>query len=73
MKSMHGNSTYKEKFCNALIQHLAKGYSYQSFAQKLGIHKTTLYQWELSYPQFFKAKQSGRELSFGKKKIAFRR
>lgn len=48
---------YKKAFCEMLINHMAKGFSYESFAGKIGTHRSLLYQWEKKHPEFLDAKK----------------
>lgn len=47
---------YKKEYCEQLIQHLAAGYSFVTFAAKIGIARSTLYDWAKKYPDFGAAK-----------------
>ena len=47
---------WKPEFCEALIKHMAKGYSYTTFSLEANVTSTTLYEWEKSYPEFAEAK-----------------
>lgn len=51
--------TYHPDYCHMLIEHMAGGYSYESFAGVLSISLDTLYYWERVEPQFYEAKRSG--------------
>lgn len=51
---------YKEEYCQALIDHMGEGYSYDSFAAVVRVHLDTLYQWEKDYPVFSEAKKTAR-------------
>jgi transposase len=50
---------YKKEYCELLIQHMANGYSFESFAHKIGRGRQTLYDWTKSYPEWKEAKQIG--------------
>ena len=52
-----GHSKYKPEFCEQLIEHMSKGYSYESFASKAKVYRTTLYDWENSHPEWCEAKE----------------
>ena len=48
---------YKKEFCERLIAHMSKGFSYESFAGKIDTHRSVLYQWEHKHPEFLDAKK----------------
>lgn len=52
---------YDPSYCEMLIEHMASGLSYESFAGVIGTHRTSLYNWEKEYPVFFDAKKEGAE------------
>lgn len=37
---------FKPEFCDQLIAHMERGYTYRSFAGLIGVGETTLYKWE---------------------------
>ena len=51
---------YKKEYCEQLIEHMAKGFSYESFAGKLGVCRDTLYEWEKRHQIFFDSKKKGK-------------
>jgi len=51
-------SLFKHEYCQQLIDHMAQGYSYTTFAAKTGTHLDTLYDWEKLYPEFLEAKKT---------------
>lgn len=51
-------SSYDPAFCDALEDHFAQGFSYESFAGVVGVSKQTLYNWEQSHPEFLDAKKA---------------
>jgi hypothetical protein len=53
---------YREEYCEKLIEHMSKGYSYESFSAIVGTCRATLYNWEKQFPQFLDAKNQAREL-----------
>jgi DNA-binding XRE family transcriptional regulator len=60
---MAGQPTlYKEGYCVALIDHMSKGFSYESFAAKIGTCRQTLYNWEKEHPEFLDSKKQAQEL-----------
>jgi transposase len=50
-------SKYKPEFCDLLIDHMATGLSFESFAAVVGVHRDTLYEWEKVHPEFAEAKK----------------
>jgi hypothetical protein len=51
---------YREEYCQMLIDHMAEGYTFASFAGDIGVHKDSLYEWCDKYPSFSEAKKIGR-------------
>ncbi len=49
-------TVYKKEFCDMLIEHMAEGLSFVTFASKIGISRSTLYEWAKSHPEFKEAK-----------------
>lgn len=47
---------YKPEYCQLLIDHMSKGYSYETFAAKVDASKQTIYDWEKANPEFLDAK-----------------
>lgn len=54
---------YKPEYCQALIDLVSKGYSYEAFAGYLRVAIATLYVWEKEYPEFLEAKMVAKSLS----------
>lgn len=50
---------YNPEYCQMLIDHLASGLMYESFAGVLGISIDTLYEWEKRHAEFSEAKRVG--------------
>lgn len=55
---------YDPKFCDLLLEHMAQGFSFESFAGVIGVCKKTLYNWTNTkeYAPFLHAKDRGSEL-----------
>ncbi len=51
-------SGFKKEYCSQLIDHMDKGYSFESFAGIIGIARSTLYRWE-KHLEFKEAKEIG--------------
>jgi len=62
--NMAGRPTdYKEEYNELLINHMAEGYSFESFAGLIGTCKQTLYNWIETHPEFLDSKRKGFETS----------
>lgn len=55
---------YKEEYCEKLIEHMAKGLPYETFAAEIGCCRATLYNWEKEHDEFLDAKKRGRDLGY---------
>jgi hypothetical protein len=51
---------YKEEYCKMLVDHMAEGMSYESFAGFIGVNRDSLYEWDKHYVNFSDAKKIGR-------------
>jgi len=57
-KNREGRPTkYEPRFCDMLIEHMAKGYSFESFASISDTCKDTLYEWVKTHPEFSDARK----------------
>ena len=56
-------SDYKEEYCNMLIEHMAEGYSFESFGGVIGVSERVLYDWEKKHPEFLHSKEIGTQKS----------
>lgn len=52
-------SLYKPEYCEQLIAHMAKGYSFETFGADISVSRRTLYNWEEAHPDFKEAKEIG--------------
>ena len=52
-------TTYKEEYCQQLIDHMSQGKSFQSFGAKVRAGRTTLYDWTNKFPEFKEAREIG--------------
>lgn len=50
-------SKYKPEYCSLLIEHMAQGYSFESFAAVIKVNRDSLYEWEKVYSDFSDAKK----------------
>lgn len=61
---MRGRPTdYKPEYCQMLIDHMAEGFSFESFAAVVKVNRDTLYNWVSIHPDFSDAKKAGFEES----------
>ena len=53
---------YKPEFCQLLVEHMAKGYSFESFAglDEVDVDRDTLYEWRSTQEEFSDALRRGR-------------
>ena len=56
-------TTYEDRFCDLLIDHMTKGYSFESFAAITDTCKDTLYEWVKVHPEFSDAKKRATDKS----------
>ena len=54
---------YKPEYCQELIDHMAKGYSFESFAGICNVDRDTIYEWAKVQPSFSDAKKRAFEQS----------
>lgn len=52
-------SKYEERFCDALINHMSEGLSFESFGAHVPCDRDTLYEWAKVHPEFSDAKKLG--------------
>lgn len=54
---------YDKSFCKLLVEHMSKGFSFESFAGVLRVNGESIKLWAKEHPEFSAAKQIGFELS----------
>lgn len=63
-------SEYKPEYCEMLINHAEQGYSFESFAGRIGVTPQTIYNWEKAHPEFFEAKTiASRKMLFADEQV----
>lgn len=55
---------YDPSFCHALVEHMAKLHSFETFAAKLGVGRSSLYRWLEEHEEFRDAKDLGHQIAF---------
>lgn len=55
-------SAFDPDYIPMLIEHMAKGYSYETFSAKIGTCRQTLYNWEKEFPEWLDTKKKAMEL-----------
>ena len=50
---------YKPEYCAMLIDHMAKGFSFECFGGIVNVSKKTTYDWLEKHPEFVAAKEEG--------------
>lgn len=53
---------YKPEYCDQLIEHMSKGYSFESFAGALRVSKQIIYDWRVKHSDFLDAFEIANEL-----------
>lgn len=48
---------YKPEYCEMLIEHMAEGYSFESFAAKTNASRISMFRWVKEFPEFAEAKE----------------
>ena len=48
---------YDPKYCQLLLEHMSKGYSFETFVAIADVCRATLYNWLETYPDFKRAKE----------------
>ncbi len=56
-------TSYKEEYCEMLIEHMSKGFSFRSFAGVVDVCADTIYEWCKQHSKFSDAKSQGEEKS----------
>ena len=56
---MKNKYEYKKAYCQKLIDHMAKGLSFISFAGEISVPRKVLEDWLITYPDFKEAKSIG--------------
>lgn len=54
---------FKPEYCDALVDHMASGLSFESFAGVIGVTRSTVYEWVKAQPSFSDAKKLGESLA----------
>ena len=54
---------YKEEYCEMLIEHMAEGYSFESFGGIIEVDESTLYEWAKNHQEFSHSKNIGTQKS----------
>lgn len=52
---------FKEEYCDMLIDHMASGLSFQSFAGLISVNSDTIYEWVKQFEIFSEAKKAGEQ------------
>lgn len=50
-------SKYKTKYCDMIIDHMAEGYSFESFGAIIDVNQDTLHEWAKRHEEFSEAKK----------------
>lgn len=55
------DTLYRPEYCELLMEHMSKGFSFTSFGGEIGRGRTTLFEWLDEHPEFRRAKDVGHE------------
>jgi len=58
----HKSEKYKEEYCEQLIEHMSKGFSYLSFGGIVKVTGETMNRWQKKYCDFSNARKTGDKL-----------
>lgn len=56
-------TTYKNEYCQQLVDHMAEGFSFETFAATIDCNRDTLYEWCKVHKEFSDAKKDGMDKS----------
>ena len=56
-KTLGRPSKYRKEYCQALIDHMATGLSFETFGATIDVACSTVYKWVDDYPDFSEAKK----------------
>lgn len=51
---------YKPEYCEMLVEHMKKGFSFESFAAVVDCTRSTIYKWVETHPEFSDAQSKGK-------------
>lgn len=54
---MGAPTKYDPKFCQALVDHMEKGFSFETFGAAVGVSRSITYDWVKIHPDFSEAKK----------------
>ena len=63
LKMLGRPSEYYDEHCEKVLNHMAGGFSFESFAGLIGVDRSTIYRWLDEQPAFKDAKKAGTEKS----------
>ena len=53
-------SMYNESYCRMLVDHMANGFTFESFSTLIHVGRSVLYEWRKKHPKFMDAYQVGK-------------
>lgn len=56
-------SKFKDEYCDQLSSHLSEGYSFKSFAGRIGVSEDTIHRWKNEFNNFKEAYEIGKSSS----------
>lgn len=55
-------TTYKQEYCQKLIEHMREGLSFETFGAVIGVARDRVYVWAKKHPEFAEAKKEALDL-----------
>lgn len=56
-------SKYKPEYCEGVLAHMSKGFSFESYAAVIGVNRDTLFEWTHAHAEFSDYTKRGQDAS----------
>jgi hypothetical protein len=61
-KKIGAPTIYKPEYCQAVIDHMSQGLSFETFGASIGVDRSITYEWAHRHPEFAEAKKRAFDL-----------